>query len=97
MVICTSRFEVYLLIDLLEKINTKPCFICIMMTAKVNYIKDAHNNGKNYFDTDIQKSFTNWTKNTKDMGKYVKHIRIAKNLIKCNLTAMVVFLKQQEI
>ena len=55
MVICTSRFEVYLLIDLLEKINTKPCFICKMMTVKVNYIKDAHNNGKNYFDTDIPK------------------------------------------
>ena len=27
MVIRTSRFKVYLLIDLLEKINTKPCFI----------------------------------------------------------------------
>ena len=26
------------------------------MTVKVNYIKDAHNNGKNYFDTD-QNSF----------------------------------------
>ena len=27
------------------------------MTVKVNYIKDAHNNGKNNFDTDIPKSF----------------------------------------
>ena len=41
-------------------------------------IKDAYNNGENYFDTDIPKKFENWTKNTKDMGKYVKHIKIAK-------------------
>ena len=26
-----------------------------MTTVKVNYIKDAHNNEKNYFDTDIPK------------------------------------------
>ena len=42
------------------------------MMVKVDYIKDSHNNGKNYFDTDITKKFENWTKNTKDIGKYVK-------------------------
>ena len=42
-------------------------------------------------------TFENWTKNTKDMGKYVYHIKIVKNLIKDSLTAMVVFLKLQEI
>ena len=46
-----SKFKVYLLIDIFEKI------FCIMMTVKINYIKDAHNNGKNYFDTDIPKKF----------------------------------------
>ena len=69
----------------------------MMTMVKVNYIKDAHNNGKNYFDTDIPKKFENWTKNTKYMGKYVKHIKIAKNLIKGSLAAMVVFLKRQKI
>ena len=29
------------------------------MTVKVNYTKDAHNNGKNYFDTDILKGSLN--------------------------------------
>ena len=67
------------------------------MTVKVNYIKDAHNNGKNYFDTDIPKKFLNWTKNTKDMGKNVKHIKIVKNLIKGSLTPMLLFLKRKEI
>ena len=53
MALRSSRFKVYLLIDIiiLEKI------FCIMMTVKINYIKDAHNNGKNYFDTDIPKMF----------------------------------------
>ena len=69
----------------------------MMTTVKVDYIKDSHNNGKNYFDTDIPKKFENWTKNTKYMGKYVKHIKIAKNLIKGSLTAMVVFFKRREI
>ena len=53
----TSRFKVYLLksrIDLFEKINTKPCFILYH-----DDIKDAHNSGKNYIDTDIQKKFEN--------------------------------------
>ena len=81
----------------MEKINTKPWFICMMTTVKVNYIKDAHNNEKNYFDTDIPKKFENWTKNTKDMGKYVKHIKIAKNLLKGSLTATIVYLKLPEI
>ena len=52
-----SRFKVYLLksrIDLLEKINTKPWFICMMTTVRVNYIKDAHNNEKNYFVTGLK-------------------------------------------
>ena len=31
------------------------------------------------------------------MGKYLKHIKIAKNLIKGSLAAMVVFLKRQKI
>ena len=52
----TGRFKRFLLksrIDLLDKINMKPCYIYMMTMVKVNYIKDAHNNGKNYFDTDI--------------------------------------------
>ena len=69
----------------------------MMTTVKVDYIKDSHNNRKNYFDTDMQKKFENGTKNTKYMGKYVKHIRIAKNLIKGSLTDMVVFVKRREI
>ena len=40
----------------------------MMTMVKVNYIKDAHNNGKNYFDTDIPKKFENWIKIDKDMG-----------------------------
>ena len=32
---------------------------------------------KNYFYTDIPKKFKNWTKNTKDIGIYVKCIKIA--------------------
>ena len=69
----------------------------MMTMVKVNYIKDAHNNGKNYFDTDIPKKFENWTKNTKYMGKYLKHIKIAKNLIKGSLAVMVVLSKRQKI
>ena len=56
MVIRTSKSKVYLLIDLLEKINTKPYFI-LYNNDKVNNIKDAHNNRKNYFDNDIPKKF----------------------------------------
>ena len=51
-----SRFKVYLLksgIDLLEKINTKPCFILHEDDGQSKLIKDAHNNWKNYFYTDI--------------------------------------------
>ena len=69
----------------------------MMTMVKVNYIKDAHKNGKIYFDTDIPKKFENWIKKNKNMGKYVKHINIAKNLNKGSLAAMVVFLKQQKI
>ena len=36
---------------------------------------DAHNNGKKYYYTVIVKKFGNRTKNTKDVGKYVKHIK----------------------
>ena len=65
MEIRTSRFKVYLLkstIDLLEKINTKPCFILYNEEVKADYILDAHNNGKKYFDTVNAKKFLNWTK-----------------------------------
>ena len=65
----------------------------MMTTVKLNNILYAHNNGKKYFDTVIAKKFENRTKNTKDMGKYVKHIKIAKNLLKGSLTAIVSFLK----
>ena len=55
---CTSRFKVYFLksrIDLSEKTNTKACFILYD-----DDIKNAHNNLKNYFDTDIpKKTFEN--------------------------------------
>ena len=69
----------------------------MMTTVKVNYILDAHNNGKIYFDTVIAKKFKNRTKNTKDMGKYVKLIKIAKNLLKGSLTAIFSFLETLEI
>ena len=70
----------------------------MMTTVKEDYIKDSHNkNGKNYFDNDIPKKFENRTKNTKYVGKYVKHIKIAKNLIKGSLAVMVVFFKRREI
>ena len=51
-------------------------------------IKDAHNNGKNYFDTDIPKCI-------RDMENKGKNLKIAKNLQKSSLTVMVVFSKQQ--
>ena len=63
MLIRRSKFKVYLLIDIFEKI------FCIMMTVKINYIKDAHNNGKNYFDTDIPKSFKIGPKTPKIWGE----------------------------
>ena len=53
-----SRFKVYLLktrIDLLEKINTKPCFILYDNDSQRKLQKDAHNNEKKYFDTVIPK------------------------------------------
>ena len=65
------------------------------MTVKVNFIKDAQNNGRNYFVTDIP-SFKIRPKPPKDMEKRVKHIKISKYLQKGSLTAMVVFLKRQE-
>ena len=63
----------------------------MMTMVKVNYIKDAHNNEKKYFDTDIPIKFENSIKKNKDMEKYVKHIKIAKNLIEGSRTAVVVF------
>ena len=67
------------------------------LTVKVNYILDAQNNGKFNFDIFNYKNFKNRTINTKDMGKNVKNIKIAKNLQKGSLTAIDVFLKRQEI
>ena len=49
----------------------------MMATVKVNYIKDAHNNDPVSI---IPKKFKNWNKKTKDMGKYVKHIKGLKDL-----------------
>ena len=43
-------------------------------TVKVNYILDAQNIGKNYFNTVTQKSLK--TKNLKDISKYVKNIKV---------------------
>ena len=40
----------------------------MMTMVKVNYIKDAHKNGKIYFDTDIPKKFENWIKKPKIWG-----------------------------
>ena len=65
----------------------------MMTKVKVNCILNAHNNGKKYFDTVIAKRFENRTKNTKYMGKYAKHIKIAKSLLKDSLTSIVSFLK----
>ena len=53
--------------------------------------------GKNTLKLLMQKSFKNKTKNTKDIGKYVKHIKIAKNLLKVSLAAIVSLLKTPEI
>ena len=53
--------------------------------------------GKNILKLSSQKKFENRTKNFKDMRKYVKHIRIAKNLLKDSLAAIVVFFKQWKI
>jgi hypothetical protein len=40
-----------------------------MLSVKVNYIKDAHNYGKNYFDHDFLKSFNTGPKIPKIWGK----------------------------
>ena len=50
----------------------------VLPKVKVNNIVDSQNNRKNYFDTVIPQKFENWTKNTKDMVKYVKNKKIAK-------------------
>ncbi len=47
--------------------ENKP-IVYLMMTVEVNYIKDAHNNGKNHFDISPKK-FLNWTKTSKIWGK----------------------------
>ena len=44
----------------------------MMTMVKVNYKNDAHNNVKNYFDTDIPKKFENWSKNTENSQKPAK-------------------------
>ena len=70
----TSRKKKYSLkskIDLLEKINTKPYFIQYNDIPTFN-ILNAQNNRTNFYDTVISKKFKNRTKNTKDMGTYVK-------------------------
>ncbi len=41
-------------------------------TVNINYILDAQNNRKIFYDTIISKKFKNRTKNTKDIRKYVK-------------------------
>ena len=63
----------------------------MMKTVKANYILDAHNNGKQYFETVNAKKVLKFDQNTKDMGKYVKHIKIARNLLKGSLAAIVSF------
>ena len=59
--------------------------VTVRPTYQLNYILE------NYFDTVIPKKFENQTKNTKDIGKYVK---IAKNLQKDSPIAMDVLLKR---
>ena len=63
------------------------------LTINVNYILNSQNNSQfnNNFNTTNQNDFENQTKITKDIGKYVKHIKIVKNLLKSSLTALVVF------
>ena len=76
----TSRKKEYSLKSRIDLINwrkkTQNLILFCMMTDiqmfKVNYILDAQNNRKNYYDTVILKKFENWTKNTKDIRKYVK-------------------------
>ena len=66
--------------------------------VKVNYIKDAHNNEKNYFDTDIPKKFENWIKkqrygeicktykNSQNPGRHGWFLKTKENLIFISLT-----------
>ncbi len=42
------------------------------MTVKVNYILDAQNNRKNYFETDIPIFFENLTKKHQRYGEIIK-------------------------
>ena len=49
------------------------CMMTVWPTVKINWILDAKNNGKSYFDTVIQKKFENLTKSIKDKRKYVKY------------------------
>ena len=44
----------------------------MMTMVKVNYIKDAHNNGKNYFDTDIPKKVLKLDQKHQRYGKICK-------------------------
>ena len=58
---------------------------------------DAQNIEKFDFYIFNYKNFKSRTRNTKDMRKTVKNMKIAKNLQKGSLTAIDVFLKRQEI
>ena len=62
------------------------------MTVKVNYIKDVHNNGKKYFETVLKLD-----QKCQRYGEIYQHIKIAKNLLKGSLAAIVSFLKTPEI
>ena len=66
----------------------------MMKTVKVNYILDAHNNGGKNLKLLMQKSFKIGPK--MPMILY-QHIKIAKNLLKGSLAAIVFFLKTPEI
>ena len=65
----TSRFKGYLLKSRIDLLDTRNLVLfCMMTMVKVKYIKDAHNNVKIHFDTDIPKKFENWIKKTKIWG-----------------------------
>ena len=69
------------------------CMMTDIPTAKENYILDAQNNRKNFYDTFISKKFENRSEKTKKIRKYMK---IAKNLLKGSLITMDIFFKQLE-
>ena len=63
----------------------------MMKMVKVNYILDAHNNGKKYFETVNAKKVLKLDQKCQRYGEIYQHIKIAKNL-----PPLFLFLKRQK-